>query len=116
MNTTLYVNHIGVLKIIREPAEVGVWWGSYVELDAQLFCKSKMALKRSSHGGSVVMNPTNIHEDLGSIPGFSQWVKDLVLLWLWHRPAAATLIGPLAWELPYAAGVALKRQNKIKLH
>ena len=32
---------------------------------------------------------------------------DLVLLWLWCRSAAATLIRPLAWELPYVMGVAL---------
>ena len=25
------------------------------------------------------------------------------VLWLWHRPAAAALIQPLAWKLPYAA-------------
>ena len=34
------------------------------------------------------------------------------LLWLWHRPAATAQIGPLAWELPYAAGGALKRKRK----
>ena len=34
-------------------------------------------------------------------------------MWLWRRPAATALIGPLAQEPPYAAGVALKRQ-KIK--
>ena len=34
------------------------------------------------------------------------------LLWLWCRLAAIALIRPLAWELPYAAGVALKRQKK----
>ena len=25
-------------------------------------------------------NPTSIHKDLSSIPGLTQWVKDLVLL------------------------------------
>ena len=38
----------------------------------------------------------------------------LVLLWLWCRLAVAVLIGPLAWELSYAAGMALKRQKKKK--
>ena len=37
---------------------------------------------------------------------------DLASLWLWHRLAAAVLIQPLAWELPYGAGVALKRKKK----
>ena len=41
---------------------------------------------------------------------------DLVWLWLWWRPAAAVLIPPLAWELPYACGAALKiaKTNKQK--
>ena len=29
----------------------------------------------SSHCGSAVMNLTSIHEDVGSIPGLTQWVK-----------------------------------------
>ena len=37
---------------------------------------------------------------------------DLVLLWLWHRPAAAALIRPLAWQLLYASGGALKEKTK----
>ena len=39
---------------------------------------------------------------------------DLVWLWLWRRPAAAALIGPLARELPYAAGTTLKAKKKKK--
>ena len=38
----------------------------------------------------------------------------LVWLWLWYRLAATDLIRPLAWEPPYAAGVALKKRPKKK--
>ena len=36
------------------------------------------------------------------------------LLWLWCRPAAIDSTWPLAWEPPYAAGVALKSKKKKK--
>ena len=39
---------------------------------------------------------------------------DPPLLWLWCRPAAVALIQPLAWGLPCAAGMALKRKKKKK--
>ena len=39
---------------------------------------------------------------------------DLTLLWLWHRLVATALIGPLAWESPYAMGAALKKRQKNK--
>ena len=56
-------------------------------------------------------NPTSIHEDSGVGRRHS---SDLVLLWLWHRPAAAAPIQPLAWELAYATVMALKKNEKEK--
>ena len=47
------------------------------------------------------------------IPGLTQWLKDpalLMALWL----AAAAPILPLAWGLPYATGMGLKRQERKK--
>ena len=39
-------------------------------------------------------------------------ISDLALLWLWCRPVAVAPIRHLAWEPPYAADAALKRQNQ----
>ena len=65
---------------------------------------------------------------MGLIPGFTQlsiwrcddlWCRSQMWLLsgvavLWCRPAAVALIGPLAWEPPYAVGAALKRQEQKK--
>ena len=42
--------------------------------------QTKCQAKRSSHHGSVVRNPTRIHESAGSTPGLAQWVNNLALL------------------------------------
>ena len=39
---------------------------------------------------------------------------DSELLWLWCKPTAIAPIWPLTWELPYAAGAALKRPKTEK--
>ena len=71
----------------------------------------------------MVTHLTSTHEDWGSILAPAQWFKDqvfpshrldLMWLWLWHRPAATALICPLAWELPYVAGLATPPPKKKK--
>ena len=65
-------------------------------------------------------------QSLASLSGLRIWRccelgvgcgSDPALLWLWYWPVATAPIGPLAWEPPYAARVALakaKRQKKKK--
>ena len=73
----------------------------------------------------MVTNPTRIHEDMGSIPGPTQSIKDLALLQSADAVKIPSCCGcgvglwlssdstPI-WELPYAMGVALKRQKRKK--
>ena len=44
----------------------------------------------SSHCGSVLTNPASIHEDVGLVPGLTQWVKDPELLWLWCKAGSCS--------------------------
>ena len=71
-------------------------------------------------------NIVSLRMRVRSLASLSQWVKDPALLkaevgctygsdptllWLWYRLAAVALIHVLAWELPYATSVALKKKN-----
>ena len=76
----------------------------------------------SSRCGTAEMNLTSILEDMGSIPGLTQRVKDLHCHELWCKSqmrlrshvavavAAIARIRPLAWELPYATGGSKKQK------
>ena len=67
----------------------------------------KMVIQGVPFGAQQLTNPTRNHEDSGSMPGLTQWVKDLVLrecgvghrhssdpalLWLWPGLTAAAPI------------------------
>ena len=80
----------------------------------------KQVIRNRSTGAPVVAqwvrNPASIHEDAGSVPGLTQWLRICRCHKPWRRSwmqlgshVAAASIQPLAWELPYAVGVALRR-------
>ena len=92
-------------------------------------CAGENVNSQSSHCGSAVTNTTRIpggYQFPASLCGLriQHWralwcrlqrqLSAPVLLWLWCRSAAVAPIQPLAWELPYAMGIALKRPKKKK--
>ena len=72
---------------------LGIW------LCSELWCRSQTWLR------SCVAVSCGVGHKHGSDPA---------LLWLWCRPAATALIGPLAWEPPYALSTALEKTKKKK--
>ena len=116
-----------ILNLLSEPGiEPSLSWTLgwvLILLNQEEISQFRIGFARSCPCGAVVTNST--YAQWGS--GFNPWphsvgsrssvavscsvghrqCSDLVLLWLWRRPAAAGLIWLLAWELPYATGVAL---------
>ena len=63
-----------------------------------------------------VKNTTSIHEDASVIPGLARlrrwrWGGLRCRSQVWCKTAVTAPIRPLAWELPYAAGAALKKKH-----
>ena len=100
----------------------------YTHTDTQLHRKLRCKLLRqhswSSHCGSAETNPTGINEDVGSVLTLFSGLRIRHCSELCCRqqmlfgPGIAvavaqagrySFIQPLAWELPYAVGTALKR-------
>ena len=107
---------IGQKLRVRQPAAPWLWPPGFQKANTQ-----------SSHCGSAVTNLTSILrmrvQSLASLSALRIWFwRELwcrsqmrlgsAFLWLWGRLAATALIWPLAWGLPYATGVALKRKQQ----
>ena len=54
------------------PCECGIRW-LFINIFIRSFCHGSVAMN--------LTNPTSIHENTGSVPGLTQWVEDLALLW-----------------------------------
>ena len=52
---------------------------SVKDVHCSVVYKRQENLSRSSRCGSALMNPTSVHEDVGSIPHLNQWVRNLAL-------------------------------------
>ena len=70
--------------------------------------KKKSSFKKilSSHCGSVVMNPTSIHEDVGSIPG---------LAWLSRLRIGVALSCGVGARIPHCCGSGVGRRLQLPL-
>ena len=59
---------------------------------------------------------SRLQMQFGSCVAVALAYLDLAWLWRWHRPVATALIRPVAWEPPYATGMALKKKTKRHTH
>ena len=62
-----------------------------------------------SHRGSVVNKSDYIHEDVGSIPGLTQWVKDPAL------PGAVVQVTD-ADQIPHCCGCGVGQQLQLQFN
>ena len=75
VNTSGYFKKVSVSSNFPQPRSMT----DVSETKSIKLFEIKSVTPRSSCGGPAIMNPIRIHEDAGSIPGPTQWVKDPAL-------------------------------------
>ena len=76
---------VNYIYCVVEPSPLSVS-KTFSSIQIEILSHSDLSLlaygksNESSHCGPAVMSPTRIQEDTGSIPGLTQWVKDLAAL------------------------------------
>ena len=73
-----------------------------------VFVQIKNPTIGSSHRGSVVLNPTSVREDVGLIPGLSQWVKGSGM-----AMSCVVQVADAAW-IPRCCGCGVGRQLQLR--
>ena len=74
-----WVPGLPTIRSLQQQAPHDTLNGAGVLQPAEAGFPQNKGQRRSSHGDPVVTNMTSIHEDTGSIPGLTQWVKDPAL-------------------------------------
>ena len=74
--TALYYMKLTFLKDQNKTGKLWTRGNNYLKLKNK---QSKNFHFGEFHCGSVEVNPTSIHEDAGSIPGLTQWVRNPAL-------------------------------------
>ena len=80
------------------------WWHSGNKLDKHTWGFGFSSRPRSVSWGAGIAMSCSVDHRCGLDPAW---------LWLWHRLSATASIRPLAWELLYAVGVALRKKNSL---
>ena len=100
------------------PKKGNIWHGKH---QAELRTGHRSENKGSSPSGSERTRLVSMRmwfnpwpRSVGGVGGRRRLDLAWLWLWLWHRPVAIGPVRPLAWEPPYALGVALKSKKKTR--
>ena len=107
------MNHVDINHYFTPHTNIFLRWAQLPKSETLIL--SEVSQKESSLHGSAPCKWCCLANGVASSCGAGfRHSPEPALLWLWYRQTATAPILPLAWELPYATGAALKSKNKNK--